>query len=349
MRSFGRIAIVAGSILALAYQAPAQAQAWGGEQAARVKVQQVEFEREQSRVDAVGTAEALRSITIYPAVADEVTAIHFEAGDRVEAGEVLVELDARRQQIAVARATIELMDAERTLERLVKSRENGAVPQNQVDAAEIARDVIKVQLDEAETELEDRTITAPFAGVVGITDIEVGDRIDTQTAITTLDDRRKLRVNFEAPEAAAQLLQSEPTLTIQPWQNRSAAIPAKIVNVDSRIDPTTRTLRARALMDNEDDLYRPGMSFRVRLEVLGDRYAVVPESALSWGPDTAYVWISNDKKAERIEVQIKQRLKGRILVEGDIDLGDILVVEGIQSLRRGQNLEFDQAASERAE
>lgn len=316
-------------------------QSWGSDQGAQVKVEQLTFERERTRVDSVGTAQAIRSVSIYPAVADEVTQVNFNAGDKVEAGAVLVKLDARRQEIAVARATLELMDAERTLDRLKQSRENGAVPQSDVDEAEIARDLIEVQLDEAETNLEDRMIRAPFAGVVGITDVEVGDRVTTTTMITTLDKRDQLLVDFRAPEAASELLRNRAELSVQPWQNRSAEIPAKVINVDSRIDSASRTLRAQAVIDNQDDLYRPGMSFRVRLQIQGDSYAVIPESALSWGADSAYVWIADDKEAKRVEVQIKQRLEGRILVAGELSLGDVLITEGIQSLRNGQSVIFN--------
>lgn len=316
------------------------AQSWGAEQAANVVVEQVKFEREVTRVDAVGTSEAAKSIMIYPAVADEVTAIKFAPGDYVEAGEVLVELDARRQKVAVARATLRLMDAQRNVERLRISRREGAIPQSQLDAAEIEKELIEVDLEEAEINLEDRTVRAPFAGFVGITDIEVGDRIDTTTMITTLDQRSQLIIDFTAPEAAAELLRSQPDLSVQPWQNRGADIPVEIVAIDSRIDPQTRTLRARAQMDNSDDLYRPGQSFRVRLQVQGDTYAVVPEAALLWGPDSAYVWVAENKQAKRVEVQIQQRLEGRVLVEANLELGDLLVTEGVQTLREGQNLRF---------
>ncbi|MEX1222595.1 MAG: efflux RND transporter periplasmic adaptor subunit [Idiomarina sp.] len=341
MRSTRLTAISLFTAIILLNSPAGHTQSWGSDQGAQVKVEQLTFERERTRVDSVGTAQAIRSVSIYPAVADEMTQVNFSAGDKVEAGAILVKLDARRQEIAVARATLELMDAERTLDRLKQSRENGAVPQSDVDEAEIARDLIEVQLDEAETNLEDRMIRAPFAGVVGITDVEVGDRVTTTTMITTLDKRDQLLVDFRAPEAAAELLQSKAQLSVQPWQNRSAEIPAKVVNVDSRIDSASRTLRAQAVIDNQDDLYRPGMSFRVRLQIQGDSYAVIPESALSWGADSAYVWIADDKEAKRVEVQIKQRLEGRILVAGELSLGDVLITEGIQSLRNGQSVIFN--------
>ena len=108
-----------------------QAQQFGPREAL-VIVQPVTFERERNRVEAVGTAEAVRSTTIYPAVGDRVVAVNFKPGDKVEKDQLLVELDARRQQVAVEQAQINLRDAERTVERLRASREQGAVPQREV-------------------------------------------------------------------------------------------------------------------------------------------------------------------------------------------------------------------------
>jgi RND family efflux transporter MFP subunit len=314
----------------------ASAQSRGAGRPAQVISIPVEFERLSSQIEAVGSAEAIQSIIIYPAVADKVTAIMFTPGQKVKRGDVLLELDARRQRVAVDRARIQLADSQRTLERLTTSRSQGAIAQSQLDDAVTARDLIKVTLTEAETELEDRTVKAPFAGVVGLTDVEIGDRITQQTAITTLDNRSELFVNFRAPETALTMLQQQPELTLQPWQGGDVNLQAQISQVDSRIDNINRTIRVRALLDNRDDLYRPGMSFRVNLKVQGEAYAIVPEAALLWGATGAYVWMEQDGKAKKVEVQIKQRLSGRLLVLADLAEGDMLITEGVQSLRAGQ-------------
>lgn len=319
------------------------AQSRGEGRTAQVITMPVEFEQQSSRIEAVGSAEAVQSVIIYPAVADKVTAIYFAPGQRVQRGDVLLELDARRQKVAVDRARIQLADAERTLQRLTASRQQGAIAQSELDDAMTARDLLKVSLTEAETELADRTVRAPFAGVVGLTDVEIGDRITQQTAITTLDNRNQLLINFSAPETALAMLQQQPRLTLQPWQGDDISLNAEISQLDSRIDNTNRTIRVRALLDNSADLYRPGMSFRVKLELLGQSYAVVPEAALLWGATGAYVWVEQDNKAKRVDVQIKQRLSGRLLVSAKLNEGDMLITEGVQSLRAGQTV---QAANE---
>ncbi|MDX1299887.1 MAG: efflux RND transporter periplasmic adaptor subunit, partial [Pseudomonas sp.] len=269
-----------------------QAQVAANSRATQVIIQPVSFEQQTSRIEAVGSAEAVRSVVLYPAVADKVTLVNFTPGQKVEKGQILLELDSRRQQVALERATIQLRDAERTLERLQQSRQRGAIAQSDLDDAITQRDLLKVQLTEAKTELEDRLVRAPFNGVVGLTDIEQGDRITLQTPITTIDAREQLLINFNAPEDALPMLQGNATVQLSPWQAQAPAISAKIAEVDSRIDSSSRSIRVRALLDNTADIFRPGMSFRVQLQLSGASYAVVPEAALLWGATSAYVWLA---------------------------------------------------------
>lgn len=315
-----------------------QAQIAGAGRAAQVITAPISFEQKTSRVEAVGTAEAIRSVVVYPAVADKVTAVNFVPGQQVQANEVLLELDSRRQKVALERVTIQLADANRTVTRLEESRKRGAIAQSVLDDALTARDLLNVQLTEAQTELQDRTVRAPFSGVVGLTDVEQGDRIGIDTAITTIDHREKLLINFNAPEAALPILQGNASVEVEPWQAQGKRINAEIAQVDSRIDVTNRSIRVRALLDNKADLYRPGMSFRVILQLAGEQYAVVPEAALMWGATSAYVWLVQEGKAHKVDVQIMQRLSGRLLVSGALQKNDQLIVEGVQSLRQGQSV-----------
>lgn len=315
-----------------------QAQIPGASRAAKVITAPINFEKKTSRVEAVGTAEAIRSVIVYPAVADKVTAVNFIPGQHVQYQDVLLELDSRRQKVALARVTIQLADAERTVIRLQDIRKKGSIAQSDVDDAITVRDLLNVLLIEVNTELEDRIVRAPFSGVVGLTDVEPGDRIGLQTAITTIDQREQLLINFNAPEAALPILQGNASVELEPWQTQGLRIKANITEVDSRINLLDRSIRVRALLDNKADLYRPGMSFRVILQLVGDAYAVIPEAALMWGATSAYVWLEDNGKAKKVDIQIQQRLSGRLLVSGPLEKKDQLIVEGVQRLRDGQRV-----------
>ncbi len=314
------------------------AQFRGADRPQLVSTQTLAFEYETNLVEAVGTAEARRSVTLYASVSDEVTSINFRPGQFVEKGEVLVELDSRLQDVAIDRAKIELKNAQINLERVKASVAKGAVTERELDDANTAFQLAEINLREAQENKEDRLIRAPFDGIVGLTDVEIGDRIDTQTMVTTLDNREQLFVNFVAPESAVNYLLQKPNVTLQPWSNREQTLKAEITQIDSRIDIQNRTIRARALLDNKTDAFRPGMSFRVTIEIRGERYIAIPEAALSWGASGAFVWLAESERAKRVPVQVKQRLRGRILVSGELTDGEQLIVEGIQGLRQDQPL-----------
>jgi membrane fusion protein (multidrug efflux system) len=106
--------------------------------------------------------------------------------------------------------------------------------------------------------------------------------------------------------------------------------------VDSRIDPDSRTFRVRARIENADDTLRPGMSFRVTLDLSGARWPAVPEIAIQWGGDGAFLWTVVDGKAKRVPVTILQRQEARVLIDAEIEAGDPVVVEGLHVMREGR-------------
>lgn len=315
------------------------AQSWGGAASQKsVIIQDLIYQTQESNLEAVGTAQAVKSVTLFPAVSERVVAVEFEPGQHVEKAQVLMRLYSERQSVALERAKIELEDAIRKNLLLEESIKKGAAPKSELDDAITAVALAKVVVKEAKIALDERIIRAPFAGVVGLTDLQVGDRVNLQSVITTIDHRESLFINFTAPEIAVDLLSQQPKVILVPWQNRSVSIEASIAQVDSRINEQDRTIRVRALLDNSQDNYRPGMSFRVNLTVPGQDYIAVPEAALLWSATGAYVWQMQDDKAARVDVKIRERLRGVILVEGEFDTSSPLVVEGVQQLRQGQAL-----------
>lgn len=308
----------------------------------RVIVKPLELNEERTRIEAVGTSRALLSIAVHPAMPGEVVAVNFEPGQAVEQGDVLIELDSREEKLAVDLASVRLADAERLYERYERTGNSGAVLPTAIDAARTAVQAARIELDRAQVALDYRTIEAPFSGYVGITDVDPGDRVNPDTQITTLDDRSSLLVNFEVPESLIGRLTTQHDVQIATWNGREPAGYGEIVDIDSRIDPVTRTFTARALVPNEDDRLRPGMSFRVTVDVPGIPYPVVPETGVQWGADGAYVWSVADDRANRVSVSIIQRQQGAVLVDSnDLEEGDLIIVEGIQRARDGMEVMYD--------
>ncbi len=288
-----------------------------------------------NRIEAIGTARAKNFAIIYPRAGGEVTAVNFTAGDYVKAGAPLLELDAREERLAVRRAKITLKDAEQAIARYRKVDIPGAISQDQIDEARTALDAAVVDLELAEFALSERTVRAPFSGYVGLTEVDPGARITTQTAITRLDDRSVLYVDFDAPEQVFGRIGVGDHLPMIPFASGGRSYDSQVASIDTRIDPERRTFAVRTSIDNTSDNLRPGMSFRVTFELPGEAYPAIPEAAIIWGGDGAYLWAVEEGAATRISVSIIGRREGQVLVRAPLEEGDLIVAEGVQKVREG--------------
>ena len=312
------------------------------ERAVNVIVEPLAFEYARTRVEAVGTSRARLSAELYPATSGEVAAIDFEPGQFVRQGDPLVELDDRQEKLALRLAEVRLAEAERLFDRYDRSAESGAVIQTVLDEARTAVETARLEVERASIELEDRTFRAVFDGHVGATEVDPGDRISPDTLITTLDDRSSLLVSFDIPELFIGELEVGNQVRLETWSANMPEVMGEIVDIGSRIDPQNRTFVARARVVNDADALRPGMSFRVRVDVQGELNAVVSETALQWGADGAYVWSVVGGAATRIPVDVVERREGRVLIDGRLDRGDMIVVEGTHRMRDGISVRFDE-------
>jgi membrane fusion protein (multidrug efflux system) len=315
------------------------------DRAVKVLVEPVELNRERLKVEAVGTSEALQSVTLFPAAVGEVVEVGFRSGDYVEADTVLLLLDQRDQALAVSLAEVRVVDAERLFNRYQRSADSGATLPTVLDAARSELSAARIDLDRSRIALEDRQVTAPFAGHVGISDIDVGDRVRTDTAIATLDNRGELLVSFDLPELLVGKVNAGDQVSLTTWNMQSETVTGNVIQLGSRIDPESRTFIVRARVENPGDSLRPGMSFRVQLDLAGDPYPVMPEIAVQWGAEGSFVWAVDDGNARQVPVNIVQRQKGQVLVETSLSVGQLIVVEGIQRLRPGVSVMTDTAVA----
>lgn len=300
-----------------------------------VFTQPVRWQTRTRVVEAVGTSRARRSVVLYPRVSGVVDEVHFAAGDFVEAGKTLLELDDREQRLALELAKVDLADAQRLMSRYRESQAAGGITEAMIDEAASAVDQAEIALERARVLLDYHTVKAPFAGYVGLTELDPGARIDTDTPVASIDDRRELWVAFAVPEQFYGQLALGDAVTVSTWTHGSPTRQAQVRDIDSRVGEQSRNFTVRATLANEGDRLRPGMSFRVRLSLADGRYPVVPEVALLWGGDGAYVWGVSDAKATRIPVTVVQRQKGQILVDADLPEGSHVVSEGVQQMREG--------------
>ena len=289
-------------------------------------------------LDMIGSGSARHSVVIFPAVAGEVAEVAFRTGQAVRAGQVLLRLVDRQQRLAADLAAAQVDAANALADRYEATRGSGAVPESVLDEARAALRGAKIELAQAQVAVADRVVYAPFSGIVGLSDIERGDRVTTDSALTTLDDRRVLLIDFELPEPyLARVALGHTISAVNPaYPARSFA--GKVSEIDSRIDPLSRNVRVRAVVSNTADLLRPGMSFTVRLTMPGKTFVSVPELALQWGREGSFVWAVREGKSVQVAVRPVRRAAGRVLLDGALTNGETVVVEGVLRLREGRNV-----------
>jgi len=289
-------------------------------------------------VTAIGDGEASRSITLVPLEAGVLTAVNVTPGDRVKAGDVVAELDSDTERIARDRAALQerlAADKVARMEQLTRSRTASAV---QLDDAMGELETARLALRDAEVALQRRRIVAPADGIAGLVPVEMGAYVTTQTAITTIDDRSSLIVDFWVPERFAALVGVG-----DPVEAEAVAFPGRpfegtVSQIASRVDRDSRTLQIRGRIPNAEDRLRPGMSFRVSMRFPGERHVAVDPLAIQWSSQGPYVWIVADNKAKRLDVRIIQRNSDAVMVEADLKPGDVTIIEGVQSVREGAAL-----------
>ena len=307
--------------------------------APKVLVEVVKLESTASSYGAIATGWADKSAEVFAIVDEKVTQVLFKPQQKVTKGELLVQQDDREEQLALRLAEVQLKNTKSLLDRYKQAVGKGAVPQTQVDSAQADYEAAQVAVDQAKLAISNHQIRAPFSGVVGITDIDPGQRIGPGVMITGVDSREIIYVDFEVPETlvgqldAGNMDQIEVAVTTPSVPGQE--FKARVVALDSRLNPEKRSLRVRANISNPDDLLRPGMSFAVQMAVKGQMLASVPEIALQWDREGSYVWMIRDGKAYRENLRVADRRQGRVFLDGKIKEGESVVVEGGLRLAEG--------------
>jgi RND family efflux transporter MFP subunit len=295
-------------------------------------------------VEAVGTGQALRSATLQPAVAGEVASVHFKPGERVRAGQVLLRLVDRRQRLDAELAAARVAQARSLLARYDATAGTGAVPGSVIDEARSTLRLAEVEQALAAEAVAERVLRAPFDGVVGLPQVDPGDRVTTDSVVTVIDDRRRLWVAFDLPEPFLARLQAGHPVRATSAALGDAVVEGRVQQLDNRVDPATRSLRVRAELPNADDRLRPGMSFDVRVELPGAAHLQVPDLALQWAREGGHVWVVRDGQAVQVPVRLVRRREGTVLIDGALTAGEPVVVEGVQRLRPGRRVQVVEPA-----
>lgn len=316
-----------------------------GGMAPAVTVAAVEAANVGRTLEAIGSARSSKAATLVAETAGLVTAVEIAAGTAVKQGDVVLRLDDEAERIALARARAQYPAAKANADRFAALQEEDAASKLEADTAFNEFKAAEADLRAAEFALSQRTIRAPFDGVIGLTLIQRGDYLRVGDVVTTIDDPASLIVEFTAPQEAASAIKIGQPVWATLAGGNGEAFTGAVSAIDTRVDPVSRTLRIEAAFPGGAEIL-PGATYAITTTNEGAAALSVPGLAVQWDRTGAYVWkLGPDGAAARASVSILQRTDDMAVVSGDIAQGERVIVEGADRVRPGMT--FPGAGAER--
>lgn len=289
-------------------------------------------------VEALGTVRAKESVDITSKVADRVVAIHFEEGKQVRKGDVLVELDSEEARADLAAAQAAERDSVSQYKRSQELFQTHALSEAQLEQLQATMLANQARVAAARSRVKDRVIVAPFAGRVGLRNVSLGGLVSPGGIITTLDDLSIVKLDFSVPEIFLATLKVGLPIEAQSSAYPTATFKGRVDSIDTRVDPTTRSIVVRALMDNRDSRLRPGMFMTLRLVRKEGKALMLPESALVPENSSHFVFVVDQGRASKREVRIGRRRPGEVEILDGVTAKDVVVIDGTMNVHDGSTV-----------
>lgn len=308
----------------------------GGSQAVTVEAIKVVTAPMPQTITAVGSLRSDESVTLRPETAGRINAITFQEGQRVAKGAPLVKLDPAIPEAEYAQAKANLTLAKAKFDRAVDLANRNYISGQAKDEAENTYRVAQATLQLAEAKLAKTELRAPFAGIIGLRSVSVGDYVKEGADLVNLESIDPLKVDFRVPETYLRQVQPGQSLTITLDAMPGSKFDGKVIALNPLVDAAGRSIVIRAQVRNQDTVLRPGMFARVRLITKEQADAmVVPEQALVPQGTEQYVFKIVDSKVSRVKVETGQRRDGKVEVISGLAPGDLIVTAGQLKLRDG--------------
>jgi membrane fusion protein (multidrug efflux system) len=315
---------------------PAKGAGQQGGQVVTVEATKVVTAPMPQTIVAVGSLRSDESVTLRPETAGRISAITFQEGQRVAKGAPLVKLDAAIPDAEYSQAKANLTLAKAKFDRAVDLANRNYISGQAKDEAENTYKVAQATMELAEAKRAKMDIRAPFAGIIGLRSVSVGDYVKEGADLVNLESIDPLKVDFRVPETYLRQVQPGQSLTITLDAMPGSTFDGKVVAVNPLVDAAGRSIVIRAQVRNQDTVLRPGMFARVRLITKDQSEAMIlPEQALVPQGSEQYVFKIVDNKAVRVKVETGQRRDGKVEVIAGLVPGDLVVTAGQLKIRDG--------------
>ena len=298
-----------------------------------------------STLTVIGTAAAIQGVTVSADLPGTIDKIHFESGQWVHDGDILVELDTRQE-----RAQLASLEAQRDLARINYDRAQqlvkaGVISHSDYDSATAQQKATEAQVGDIRAAIARKTIHAPFSGVLGIRQVSLGQYLAAGQAIVSLQSLNPIYVNFGVPQQDTPKVVLGHVLRVSNSDLPGMGFTGRITALDSVISEQTRNIQVQATLTNKDNKIRPGMFVQVEMPLGQPRQVVpLPASAINYAPygDSVYVVTEmKDAKGNTYRgvrqqvVKIEGSRGDQVAITSGINPGDEVVSSGVFRLRNG--------------
>ncbi|HBG20849.1 MAG TPA: efflux transporter periplasmic adaptor subunit [Desulfobulbaceae bacterium] len=318
----------------------------------KVTVSEVQEDEWESLLTSVGSLVAVQGVTVSADLPGKVVEIKFEAGGRVEAGDLLLLQDTRSEEAQLPGAEAAVVLARSNLERSRQLLAKKVIPVAEHDAAVAEYRQAVAQADNIRAAINKKKVRAPFAGRLGIRLVNLGQYLKEGDGIVSLQSLDPIYVNFLLPQQALVHLRPGLPVRITTDSLPGETIEGRITTVNPEVDPATRNIRTQATIANPDDILRPGMYADLAVVLPTDREVLaIPTTAVLYAPYGDSVFLVEEKKDEKTGkvgkvlrqqfVRLGESRGDFMAVTEGLQGGETIVSTGVFKLRNGMGVEID--------
>lgn len=315
----------------------------------------------QPGVEAIGTASALNGVDLTVQLDGVVQKINFKANQDVKQGDILLQMEDSIQRADLAAAEAEAVLAQQNLKRADTLRTRGVGAVSNVDTTASAANAAVALVEKMRATLAQKSVKAPFSGVIGIPKVDIGQYLTPGTVIATLQNTDIMRIDFTVPEQLLATIKLGQIVKVGSNTDK-LDFTGKIVGIDPKIDPTTRLVSVRAEVDNPDHKLTPGQFVQVRVELPEESNVIaLPQTSVvsSLYGDYVYVVRPEQKQesakvgeaakaqegqkqvAQQVFIKLGRRSAGNVEVTSGLKPGDIIITAGQNRLSSGVPVKID--------
>lgn len=290
----------------------------------------------ERRLRLVGNAKSQNSVTIVSEVSGKVDAIYVKTGQQVKKGELLLSINGAKTKAQLAEANAFYNDEQRKLTEFKQLYKKGALTKTNLDAQQASVDIAQARLEVTKLNARDHSLQAPFSGTIGLVDINVGQFINIGQSLITLDDLSVMQLDVKVPEQYLPDLRGNVMINAYSSVWPSAVFAAQLEAIDSRIEQESLNFRARINLFPNTIPVLPGMLMEAEINFSPRMAKLVPAQSVEYLGSKRFVYkVLPNKTVKRTEVKLGGRFDQMIQVDSGVQEGDLVVVQGLVSLKDG--------------